>query len=141
MNLVVFGLGAWLCIQGRITAGTVIAFVQLLNYITLPIEKLPALYSTRKASAALMEKGEAALHVKEESLPEKTVTKFRQAVALEHVSFSYEEGKKVLSDINIRFEKGKRYAVVGASGSGKSTLLQLLLGYDRGYEGKFFWMK
>ena len=87
VNLVVFGLGAWLCIQGRITAGTVIAFVQLLNYITLPIEKLPALYSTRKASAALMEKGEAALHVKEESLPEKTVTKFRQAVALEHVSF------------------------------------------------------
>ena len=82
-----------------------IAFVQLLNYITLPIEKLPALYSTRKASAALMEKGEAALHVKEESLPEKTVTKFRQAVALEHVSFSYEEGKKVLSDINIRFER------------------------------------
>ena len=63
------------------------------------------------------------MHVKEESLPEKTVTKFRQAVALEHVSFSYEEGKKVLSDINIRFEKGKRYAVVGASGSGKSTLL------------------
>lgn len=138
VNLVVFGLGAWLCIQGRITAGTVIAFVQLLNYITLPIEKLPALYSTRKASAALMEKGEAVLHVKEESLPEKTVTKFRQAVVLEHVSFSYEEGKKVLSDINIRFEKGKRYAVVGASGSGKSTLLQLLLGYDRGYEGKIF---
>ncbi|MFR5525207.1 MAG: ATP-binding cassette domain-containing protein [[Clostridium] innocuum] len=54
------------------------------------------------------------------------------------MSFSYEEGKKVLSDINIRFEKGKRYAVVGASGSGKSTLLQLLLGYDRGYEGKIF---
>ncbi len=57
---------------------------------------------------------------------------------MEHVSFSYEEGKKVLSDINIRFERGKRYAVVGASGSGKSTLLQLLLGYDRGYEGKIF---
>ena len=29
-------------------------------------------------------------------------------------------------------------SVVGASGSGKSTLLQLLLGYDRGYEGRIF---
>ena len=89
-----------------------------------------------------MEKGEAVLHVKEESLPEKTVTKFRQAVALEHVSFSYEEGKKVLSDINIRFEKGKRYAVVGASGSGKSTLLgSCCWDMIEAMREEFFWMK
>ncbi len=138
VNLVVFGLGAWLCIQGRMTAGTVIAFVQLLNYITMPIEKLPALYSARKASAALMEKGNALLQAEDEAFDAKTVTDFRHAITLEHVNFSYEDGNQVLSDINICFEKGKRYAVVGASGSGKSTLLQLLLGYERGYEGNIF---
>lgn len=138
VNLVVFGLGAWLCIQKVITAGTVIAFVQLLNYIIAPIEKLPALYSVRKASAALMEKSEAILQEEQPQANETALQDFRQAITLEHVNFSYEEGKQALSDINIRFEKGKRYAVVGASGSGKSTLLQLLLGYDRGYEGNIF---
>ncbi|MDQ3072936.1 MAG: ATP-binding cassette domain-containing protein, partial [Bacteroidota bacterium] len=33
----------------------------------------------------------------------------------------------VLKDINLRFEKGKMYALVGPSGSGKSTLAELIL--------------
>ena len=45
----------------------------------------------------------------------------------------YEDGQKmrtVLRDINIDFEEGKFYAILGASGSGKTTLLSLLSGLD-----------
>jgi MsbA_lipidA: lipid A export permease/ATP-binding protein MsbA len=41
-----------------------------------------------------------------------------------------------LNNINITFEKGKRYAVVGGSGSGKSTLTKLVLGYYNNYQGQ-----
>lgn len=49
---------------------------------------------------------------------------------LRNVSYSYEKGKAVLSDINAELEKGKMYAVLGPSGSGKTTLLSLLGGLD-----------
>lgn len=50
---------------------------------------------------------------------------------LENVEYSYSaKGKKVLSDINYKFEKGKVYAIVGRSGSGKTTLLSLLSGLN-----------
>lgn len=34
--------------------------------------------------------------------------------------------KKVFTDLNLRFEAGKRYALIGGSGSGKSTLLNII---------------
>ena len=44
------------------------------------------------------------------------------------VCFSYNEsGKKILSDVNLRLEQGKSYALVGKSGVGKSTLVDILL--------------
>ena len=42
------------------------------------------------------------------------------------VSFSYEEGREVLHDINLTIPRGKTVALVGQSGSGKSTLVDLL---------------
>ena len=42
------------------------------------------------------------------------------------VSFSYEEGREVLHDIDLTVPRGKTIALVGQSGSGKSTLVDLL---------------
>ena len=43
-----------------------------------------------------------------------------------HVSFKIGDTKEfILEDININFEKNKKYAIVGSSGSGKTTLLRL----------------
>ncbi|WP_217145853.1 ABC transporter ATP-binding protein [Streptomyces sp. AC627_RSS907] len=47
-------------------------------------------------------------------------------VAMEHVTFGFEPGKPVLSDVSFRVPPGTTVAVVGATGSGKSTLLNLL---------------
>ncbi len=59
-----------------------------------------------------------------------------QGIALQHVTFSYEEDKEVLKDINLEFEAGKSYAIVGGSGSGKSTLLNLVMGSYPEYTGQ-----
>ena len=47
-------------------------------------------------------------------------------LALNKVNYSYKNGKSVLSDVSMEFEKGKFYTILGVSGSGKSTLLSLL---------------
>lgn len=51
-----------------------------------------------------------------------------EAIDLKGVGFAYVEGRNdVLKDINVRFRKGRSYAVVGKSGAGKSTLLDIVL--------------
>lgn len=49
---------------------------------------------------------------------------------LRNVSYSYEKGKAVLSNISAELDNGKMYAILGPSGSGKTTLLSLLGGLD-----------
>ncbi|PJN56420.1 putative ABC transporter ATP-binding protein [Paenibacillus sp. GM2FR] len=52
-------------------------------------------------------------------------------LALQNVSYRYEGAKQlVLKNVNVAFENGKVYTIVGKSGSGKSTLLSLLSGLD-----------
>jgi len=52
-------------------------------------------------------------------------------VTFKHVSFSYDDKKKILKDINFEAEPGTTVAFVGATGAGKSTILKLL---DRFYD-------
>ncbi len=49
------------------------------------------------------------------------------SIELKNVTFSYVEDKAALNDVSLKFEPGKRYALVGQSGSGKSTILSLIL--------------
>lgn len=49
------------------------------------------------------------------------------SVEFENVSFSYNEDKKVLSDVNLSIPMNSVTALVGESGSGKSTLAKLLV--------------
>jgi len=59
-------------------------------------------------------------------------------IEVKNLYHKYEDGQKlrtVLKDININFEEGKFYAILGSSGSGKTTLLSLLSGLDTVQEG------
>ena len=59
---------------------------------------------------------------------------------LSDVSYQYKDGhRKVLQNINIGFEKGKLYVIMGKSGAGKSTLLSLISGLDLCTEGEIFY--
>jgi len=58
-------------------------------------------------------------------------------LALQNVSYKYEGAKKtIFNDVNLNFETGKVYTIVGKSGTGKSTLLSLLSGLDIATSGK-----
>ena len=48
------------------------------------------------------------------------------SISFKGVDFSYDEGRKVLSDINLDVKAGQTVAIVGQSGSGKSTLVDLI---------------
>lgn len=61
---------------------------------------------------------------------------FEDCIEFSNVSFSYEEGKEVLHEIDLKIPKGKTIALVGQSGSGKSTLADLIPRYYDTTSGK-----
>lgn len=134
MQMSMFVIGAVLAIRGSINPGTVLAFVNMVNLVLRPIEKIPTFLAGRKAAFALAEKLARITEENAVSGGEAIAPKLDKAIAFDHVSFGYEEGKPVLKDISLRFEAGKKYAIVGGSGSGKTTLLNLMMG-SGSYQG------
>ncbi len=59
-----------------------------------------------------------------------------EKICLENICFSYTEENQVLEDVNLVFERGKSYAILGESGAGKSTILDLLLGFHSPTQGR-----
>jgi len=57
------------------------------------------------------------------------------SIDIDNISFSYETGKKAISNVSFSLEENTRIALVGPSGGGKSTLIALLMGFLRDYEG------
>ena len=136
----VFLVAAALALSGKgITAGTAIVFVQLLNFILSPLRSFPAFYAGAKSSLGLIGKLAAALdrNVSEEGGP--VEPKLTEGIAIRDLSFAYEEGKPVLTDVDMDLRAGGCYALVGGSGSGKSTILNLLMASSRDYSGKILY--
>lgn len=135
-QLGVFLIGAYFALSGRgLTPGTVILFVNLMNFTIQPIAELPGLMAARKAARGLIDRMAAALERNAAPAGKKDISGLKNGIAFSHVSFGYQDGKDVLHDISAVFEAGKAYAVVGGSGSGKSTLLNLLLAGSTAYRG------
>lgn len=135
-QLGVFIAGAYFALSGsEITAGIVIAFVNLMNFIIQPIAELPGMLAGRKAAIGLIDKLGHTLEENSANGGTERLGGASSSIRFTNVSFGYEKESTVLHNISAEFSAGKAYAVVGGSGSGKSTLLGLLTAANTGYSG------
>ena len=135
-QLGVFLAGAYLALSGKgLTAGAVILFVNLMNFMIEPVAELPSLLAARKAARGLIVKLADALEQDETQPDGVRIAPLTRELRLENVRFSYDGETEILRGVSAVFEAGKAYAIVGASGSGKSTLLNLLTSPGMTYEG------
>lgn len=51
---------------------------------------------------------------------------FNECIEFDKVSFSYDDSKKVILDLDLKINKGESIGICGPSGGGKSTLMKLL---------------
>ena len=136
-QLGVFVVGAYLAQSGKgMTAGTVLMFVNLMNFLIPPVAELPRLLAGKKAARGLIDK--LADSLSQSSVSEgELVESMGEKISFKDVSFSYDDSdKEVLHDINCEFLPGRSYAIVGGSGSGKSTFLNLLMAANNSYKGE-----
>lgn len=143
MISLIFVIGQFLAYKGIMSIGAVLAFVQLSNYVNEPVQKIVPLWSNRKAAISLLEKisviSQKNEQIEKQEQSKIVVKQFQTSIQLKDLSFGYEKGQNILNHLNLTFEKGKSYAIVGASGCGKSTLLHLMLGYYNNYDGSILY--
>ena len=127
--VLVFGGALIILDKSFIDAPTFIYYMVILYSVIQPIKDLSkAAYNIPKGLAS-MERIDRILKAPNnitEAPDAAEIPSFEKEIAFDHVSFSYEPGREVLHDINLRIEKGRKIAIVGASGGGKSTMVDLL---------------
>ncbi len=125
---------------GNLSIGLMLAIFGYLWVMMGPIQEILNIqYSYHNAKRALdrinklfdMEKEPNYPHLKNPFKDKKT-----NSITIKDMSFSYDNGIKILQKINLKIEKGKKVAIVGASGSGKSTLAQIIVGFYPLKEGE-----
>ncbi len=66
-----------------------------------------------------------------------SVPTFQRALKIVNLSYAI-DGKKIFDHLNLIFNRGGKYAIVGRSGVGKSTLLKILNGQITDYHGHVY---
>ena len=126
----VFAVGAFEVLQGRMTPGEVVSAAALATLLFGPVARLADLTSLFQQAAASIERlGEILDQEADVREPEQplAIGRARGLVEFDRVRFSYRAGQPVLHDIRLRVEPGMKIALVGPTGCGKTTLLNLLL--------------
>lgn len=127
-----FAAAGILFATGRITVGTCVAtfgyvesFLSPINSILYDVSAIQSVSAVRKKILAFMAKDS------EEKRP--VCNLLEKEINLSNISVQYDMFS--MKQLSCRFEKGKKYALIGHSGSGKTTLLNLLTGDLEPQEG------
>ena len=130
-TVAIFVLGVNWIMEGSvsITAGTLIAFTSYIGRFWQPINTLASFYNSVLTAISYLERifetiDEPVNVTDAEGAVEMPLIKGE--VVFEHVDFSYDDGVKILNDINFKANIGESYAIVGPTGAGKTTIVNLI---------------
>lgn len=125
----VLGIQWMLQPESGITVGVLVAFTAYISRFWAPINTLAAFYNNLLTAISYLERifetMDEPVEVKdrEDAVPMPDIT---GEVEFRDVSFSYEDGVKVLKHVNLKAEPGDCIAIVGPTGAGKSTIVNLI---------------
>ena len=114
---------------GSITLGVLLAFVPLMNDFFHPVRALMGFYDIFQRGLASAERVFNFFDIQPEVTDSSRAVRRdidRGRVTFENVSFAYDDGPPVLSEITLDVQPGQTVALVGSTGSGKSTLVSLI---------------
>lgn len=110
----------------QLTVGSVFAFITYSSYVTGPITAILNIGYLLSGIIPSTKRFYEFMDLKEESDHGSLAEAAYGDLELENITFSYETEKPLLKDVNMKFPKGSKTALIGRNGSGKSTIINLL---------------
>lgn len=124
----------WLSANHKpVTAGTIVAYIGMLNLMFRPIRQLADKFNTLQMGMVGADRIFKVLDTQEVAENKGTINtgRIKGDIKFEHVWFAYNDENWVLKDINFHVKPGETLALVGATGAGKSSTINIL---NRFYE-------
>ena len=134
----IMGLGSSMILDGEMTVGDFVSFTLFLGFLITPIVQMGNIGSQITEAFAGLDRSEEILTTaREDDDPGRTVVlpDVEGHIVFQDVTFSYEPGNPVLTEVSFDAPAGSVTALVGSSGSGKTTLAGLAASFlkpDRG---------
>lgn len=129
ITIAVLWFGSTLVIEREMTAGTLMVFYSLINYVVSPIGALISSNQTIQDALIAADRLFQIMDLEREQENEEKIFLKPEMVGnirFENVSFRYGSRKEVFKGLDLEIERGKTTAILGESGSGKTTLVSLL---------------
>lgn len=119
--------GAIFVLQGTMSVGRILSFMEYLNNFTEPVEEFTEILPELQLGLASYKKIYHFLNSEDEENPStKELKEFNDEITFENVNFGYTKYEKVINNFSLTVKKGQKIAIIGETGSGKTTLLNLL---------------
>lgn len=139
-QILVYGMGMILMLQNKLIFAHFVAFSAYTATLTdslLEITQVNPKLKQAMVSVERINKIFEEFDENQECWGQKRIPSLLGELEIRKISFAY-ESKKVFTNLSIKFEQGKKYAIVGPSGSGKSTLLKLIVKLYNADQGKIY---
>ncbi|EEF61106.1 ABC transporter ATP-binding protein [Pedosphaera parvula] len=134
--------GGMLIVQGKLTVGTLIAFLGYVGGLFGPVQGLTGIYQTIQKAYVSLDEIFSILDEQEhlgDAINAREVIHVQGEVIFKGVHFRYEEASRpLLRGIDLVVKSGETLAIVGPSGSGKTTLMALLMRFYDPDEGAIY---
>lgn len=121
--------------KGSIPLSGMVMIILLAAEFFLPMRVLGSFFHIGMNGMKASDRIFAFLDLPEPEQGDKAVDPDDGGIGLKNVSFAYEEGRDVLSDVSLDIAPHSFVSLVGVSGSGKSTIAGILMKQNRGYRG------
>ena len=128
----IMGIGGYFMMEGSgensMTTGEFFSFTLYLGFMIAPIVQMSNIGSQMTEGFAGLDRTEEIMNLDpEDDKAVRTIIlkELKGDIEFKDVSYSYDEGKEVIHNLNFKAEKGSITALVGTSGSGKSTIAGL----------------
>lgn len=125
----VLGVRWILAPSSTLTVGVLIAFTAYISRFWQPINTLASFYNSLLTAISYLERIFETIDepVLVKDAPDAVkMPPIKGEITFDNVSFSYEEGHKILDSINFTAKQGETYAIVGPTGAGKTTIVNLI---------------
>ncbi|WP_461613834.1 ABC transporter ATP-binding protein [Clostridium sp. Marseille-QA1073] len=129
LNVVVIGFGGYFAYKKYITPTELVAYLLYITYFMQPIRRLTAFVEQYQSGMSGFKRFLEIMETEPDIVDSPNATELKDVkgdIEFKSACFKYDEDTEIISNLNLKIERGKTLALVGPSGGGKTTICHLI---------------